>query len=58
MQLEPSELPAQCQRIQVMLETTEGPKRMKISLRSQTLSVIGKIAAGKQADGMALVRAP
>ena len=34
MQTEPSELPAQCQRIEVTLETGQGPKRMKISLES------------------------
>ena len=34
MQLEPSELPAQCQRIEVTLETGQGPKRLKISLES------------------------
>ena len=39
MQLEPSEPSAQCQRIQVTLETSENSKRMKISLESHDQSL-------------------
>ena len=39
MQLEPLELPVQCQRIDVTLETSAGSKRMKIFLESHDPSL-------------------